>query len=78
VNGAAAFRVSLDRGQLAVHLVSLEVKGQALPEDVMAQMRQENWAQGLSNDPRLGATISRLESLVVTNGVVTLRAGPEK
>jgi hypothetical protein len=74
LNGAAAFKVSLDAGVLDLHILSLEVKGTPLPEPVLAALRGENLAKDLTRDPKTAEALQKLERLEVSEGTVTLKA----
>jgi hypothetical protein len=74
LNGAATTTATLTNSTLWVKLESLEVKGTPLPEEVMAVFRPQNMAATANNDPTESTFISRLESIIVTNGTVILKA----
>lgn len=84
LNGSASFRASFEGGVLIVTLESLEVRGSAVPELVMEEIRKENLAKDLYKDPkhaellaRLGRKVERIEVkdgriLVLGKGARTL------
>ena len=76
LNGSTVLKASLENGLLDVHMMSLETKGVKPPEEIMAQLRAENLAKGLQNQPEIAANLRKLESLEIKDGVVTLRAKP--
>ncbi len=78
LNGSGVFKVSLDKGVLVVTLDSLEVKGQPLPEEIMAGLRQQNFARDVTKDARTAEWMRRLERIEVNNGkVIVCAAEPE-
>jgi hypothetical protein len=74
LNGAATFKVSLKNGVLIVTLDSLAVKGQPLPDEIMAGLRQQNLARDVYQDPRTAEAMRKLESITVQDGRITIRA----
>jgi hypothetical protein len=74
LNGAAGLKVSLENGRLWVNLESLEVKGRALPAEVVSQLRQQNLAQDVDRYPELAETLGQLQSIEVKDSQVTIRA----
>jgi hypothetical protein len=74
LNGAAMLDVGLKNGQLDVRVDSLEVKGQALPEEMLSQLRLHNLAQDLEKNQDLSRTLGQLQSIEVTDGEVTIKA----
>ncbi len=74
LNGAATTTAALTNSTLWVKLESLDVKGNPLPEDLMAVFRAQNMAATGIEDPKESEFFSRLESIVVTNGTVILKA----
>ena len=74
LNGSASLKVSLQDGTLFVTMHSLEVKGQSPPENIMAQLRAQNLAQNIYNDPKGAELIRKLESIDVKEGKITLKA----
>jgi len=77
-NGSSTFSVFLRNGMLYVHLDSLTVKGNAIPEDFMAGMRSENLAKDYARDPEVKEWLNRFESIDVEGGTIriTPKAGP--
>jgi hypothetical protein len=76
LNGVAALRPSLRNDQLSVHLESLEVKGQPIPEEIMRSLRQQNLAQDAQFDRDMTETLARLQSIEVTEGQIVIRPAP--
>ena len=75
LNGSATFLVSLERGRPALYIEEMSVKGQPLPDEFIAAMRQENLAAEFAQDPELRKYLERIESVVIEDGhaVITLK-----
>lgn len=73
LNGTAGIKVSLDNGILLVTLQSLEVKGESVPEQVMAGIRQQNLAQDAYKDVQKAEALRRLESIQVNDGRLIIK-----
>jgi len=76
LNGRARLSASLSQGRLLVFFDEVTVGDQALPEEVMGQLRQENLAADLQTDPEARAFLARIESFRLTPGTLTIRAQP--
>ncbi|PYL00777.1 MAG: hypothetical protein DME19_03955 [Verrucomicrobia bacterium] len=74
LNGSASLKVSLQNGTLSVTMQSLQVKGQSPPANVMAQLRAQNLAQNIYNDPKGAEMIRKLESIEIKDGNITIKA----
>jgi len=74
LNGSAALTASLTNTVLSVVLESLEVNGKPVPEQIMAELRRQNLAKDLENNPDLREVISKLEGIEVSKGKITLRS----
>lgn len=74
LNGAAVFKVSLENGVLIVRAQSLEVKGKAVPEKIMSELRKQNLAQDVMKDADAAAVLQKLQSIEVKDGAVTIKA----
>jgi len=74
LNGNATFKVSLENGVLIVTAEQIQVKGLAVPETVMSQLRRENLAKEAYQDPKNAAAIRKVESIRVENSQVTVKA----
>ncbi len=68
LNGSGNFAVSLHDGNLALRVKSLAVKGKPLPENFMQPLRAENFAEGWTNDPDLGAAIGQFQEIKIEDG----------
>ena len=76
LNGEATFKVSLENDELVVNITDVQVKGKPLPETFMKQMRQENLAREVANDPKNARAISKFESIQIQDSRVTVKAKP--
>jgi len=72
LNGTATLKVKFEDGMLDVHTESLLVKGKPVPNALMSKIRQQNLARDAMSDLNTATLIQSLESVVVTNGTVTL------
>lgn len=75
-NGSAELRGSLKDGRLEVYIENASVKGEPVPENVMAEMRKENLTAEIMNDPEARKTLEKLESLEVRDGRVVIVPKP--
>jgi hypothetical protein len=78
LNGEANLKASLINGVLIVTLDSLEVNGQRVPENAMANIRQENLAKDAYKNPKHAEVLRKLESLEIKDGklIIKVRAKP--
>jgi len=74
LNGAGTFKISLTNNLLWVGIDSLEVKGQPLPENLLSQLRLQNFAEEAMKNPTNAAAISRYESIEVKDSALTIKA----
>jgi hypothetical protein len=74
LNGTATLKVKLEDGMLDVRTESLLVKGKPVPNALMSKIRQQNLARDAMSDLNTATLIQSLESIVVTNGTVTVTA----
>jgi hypothetical protein len=78
LNGAGVFAVQMTNNELLVRIDSLEVKGKRLPENYLAQLRQQNLAQDADNNPTNAAAISNYKSIEIKDGKVIIEAKEQK
>lgn len=71
-NGSATFDLSLDNGRLYFYLSEASVKGEPVPEEVMASLRSTNLAEDMNRDPQFQDELSSLSSISITDGVVKI------
>ncbi len=78
INGTATFDVRVENDRLLITFDSLEVKGKAIPEDIMSKLRMENLAKDSSNDPKVAKQIAQIEKVEVKDGklVITPKQRP--
>jgi hypothetical protein len=67
-NGSGDFAVSVHDGRLTLKIQSLTVKGRPLPENFMAPLRTENFADSWTNDVEFNQALAKLEELKIENG----------
>jgi hypothetical protein len=65
LNGSAVFSVALMDGRLLVFLNAIEVKGKALPEEFMKQLRSENLAKNTNEKGDLDNVLEKLDAILV-------------
>ena len=74
LNGSGSITGKIEEGELIVHLQNLEVNGQKLPPDMMAQLGRNNLAKGFNDNPDMYRYIRKFESLRVKDGKVYIKA----
>jgi hypothetical protein len=74
LNGEATFKVSLENGVLIVTAQEIKVKGQALPETFMQQLRRENLAKDAYKNPENAEAIRKLDSIQVEDSRAIIKA----
>ena len=67
-NGSGDFAVGLQDGRLNVNVKSLSVKGRPLPEKFMVGIRQQNFADGWTNDVNFNEAVAKLEEIKIEGG----------
>lgn len=72
LNGSATFNLAFRNGALFVTAQTLVVKGSPLPETFMQQIRKENLAANLANEPRAVAVLQGLEDIRVSDGKLVI------
>jgi hypothetical protein len=77
-NGSGEFGVSLHEGKLLVNVKSLSVKGQPLPENFLQPLREQNFADGWTNDVDFNAAIAKLEEIKIENGKLIVIPKPHE
>src|SRR5262249_46295257 len=73
LNGEAELKVSLNNGLLLVTLESFEVNGQRPPEEFLANLRQQNWAQDAYKNPKNAEFLRKLESIEIKDGKIIIK-----
>ena len=68
LNGSATFNLSFQQGTLSLTPQTIIVKGKPLPEQFMQQIRTENLAAGLTNEPKAVAVLQGLRDIQVKDG----------
>ena len=72
LNGKATFNLSFLNGMLSVTPQTLQVKGQPLPEAYMQQIRKQNLAAALTNEPSTAAVLKGLEDIQIKEGKLVI------
>jgi len=72
-NGSASFDVSMDGGVLIVTLDQAEVRGEPVPEQFLAPMRQENLAKDIYKDPKNAKFMRQFEEIRIEDNQFILR-----
>jgi hypothetical protein len=68
LNGSATFNLSFSDGTLAVKPQTILVKGTPVPEVYMQEIRKQNLAAGVTNNPAAMAVLHGLEGIQVKEG----------
>lgn len=68
LNGSGLIYIEMKDGQLYLSLDQLEVKGQAVPEGIMKEIRNENLADEVYNNPDAKRLLKHIESITVEDG----------
>jgi hypothetical protein len=76
INGSGSFNIALTNGTLFLSLQSLAIKGRPIPEKYMQQVRAQNLAQGINDDPKSSAGLSKLKSIEVKDGKIVIVPAP--
>jgi len=72
LNGSATISLELKDDRFMVFLEAIEANGQAVPEEVMSQLRAENLAKDLNRDPNMKGVFEKLKSISVKDGKIIL------
>jgi hypothetical protein len=72
LNGEATFKAVLTNGTLFVAPQTIIVKGKEVPDTVMRNLRQENFAKDATNDPKAAEAIGQFDSIIIQDGKVTI------
>jgi tetrahydromethanopterin S-methyltransferase subunit G len=73
LNGTAGLKPALQNGVLIVTLRSVEVNGRTIPADILASLKNRNLAEGFYSDPKTADVMSRLASIEIKDGKVTIK-----
>lgn len=71
-NGSLTVTASLDDGELVVHAQEAAVNGEAIPDDIMREIRKENLAKDVDNDPDVRKWLRKFESLEIRDNMIIL------
>jgi len=72
LNGSATFGLSFRNGALSVTPQTVNVKGKPLPEAYMQEIRKQNLAAKLGEEPGAAAVLQGLEDIRVKDGKLVL------
>ena len=72
LNGSATFSLAFHSGQLSLMPLTILAKGQPVPEVLMQQLRRQNLAVAITNDPSVVAVLAGLAGIQVTNDELVL------
>lgn len=76
-NASASLEASIVNGNLIVNMTDAEVKGEQVPAEVMTELKRENLAKDLFRDPESQKALSRIDSIEIQEGQITLRINNE-
>jgi len=68
LNGIATFNLSFRDGRLSVTPQTIQVRGEPLPEIYLREIRKQNLASSLTNDPAAAEVLNGLEEIQVKDG----------
>ena len=71
-NASGTFDVFLRNGLLVLQLQDAEVKGEPVPDEAMQQIRSQNLAENLANDPEKRELFSRFDRIEVEDGKIIM------
>lgn len=74
LNGSGTFKVEMAAGRLLVFMDELSVRGKEVPDAFMKGLRGKNLAEKAYTNPQSAAVMERLESIVVRDGKLHIRA----
>ena len=72
LNGSATFNLSFRDGRLSITPQTILAKGQPIPDVFMQQIRKQNLAIALTNDPSAAAVLKGLEQIQVKEGKLVI------
>lgn len=79
LNGSGIIIIEMRDDRLQLFLDQLEVKGEPVPEDIMAEIRKENIGEEISNNPDAQRLLKYIESITVGNDrLVIMPKAPEE
>jgi hypothetical protein len=72
LNGSATFNLSFQNGTLSVTPQGIQVKGEPLPEVYLREIRKQNLAVALTNNPEAAAVLRGLEEITLKDGKLVI------
>lgn len=76
INGMATLDARVVDGRPVVTIDAIEARGKPLPDEVLKSIRGQNIFADIENDPKMAASIGRLESIAVKDGKLILTPRP--
>jgi hypothetical protein len=73
LNGNARLKVSLNNDVLMVHMQSLEIAGQPIPDYIMQALRKENIAKDVYKNEKTAEILRKIESITVKDNLITVK-----
>lgn len=77
-NGLVIMAAALDDGKLTVTMQQARVNGEPVPETIMAQIRKQNFAEGMERNPELAQNLKRFDRLEIVEDKIILSSDPKK
>lgn len=75
LNGAGSLGVSCENGYLKVNIQDLAVNGLALPENYLASIRRQNFAEGFATNTATQRALAKVQSLLVEGDRLVFQVG---
>ncbi len=77
-NGSVSLKASLENGVLIVTLDRAEVNGKPIPEEFMAELREQNLAKDVYKDAKAAEVLRKFESLTIEDDKIILKPAAKK
>jgi hypothetical protein len=68
INATGVFHVMIETNELKITALTLSVRGQPVPRNIMREVAAENLADRFNQDPRAAAAIQKIQSVDVKDG----------
>lgn len=75
-NGSVTGKVSLENGELRIHVDDAEVNNDKIPEDFLAPFREENLAKEMNKDPKVKEQLDKFGRIEVVGDRILLKPKP--
>ncbi|HVK59181.1 MAG TPA: hypothetical protein VM735_10395 [Candidatus Kapabacteria bacterium] len=73
LNGTAFLDLSVTNGALKLAITNLVVNGETLPEQFTKRLKDQNFAQGATNNPALQSALQRVQDVAVKDGRIVIQ-----